>query len=624
MSFRTQATTAFAAWAVSLLIVSSVSAAEADLRVVAAAENQNREAVRALIQQRADVNATQPDGATALAWASHWNDMEMADLLIAAGADVNAANDYGVTPLALAVNNRSVAMVQKLLKAGADPNARLWTGESPLMTAAMHGEMEIAKLLVAAGADVNAVEPRRGQTALMWAIAYDHPDVARLLIENGADVRARTHRYEAEGFTPMVIRGYGGDIQATPTGGSTPLMFAARQGDLETARLLIAKGADPNEATEEDGNTLVAAAAAGYEELALFLLENGADPNASDGNGITPLHYAMRDGLKVLHGMDIEKVQRVCQNGAGGRCVAVENAASISSLEPEVLQALKAGKAVDALQYQQQPGGYDTRRTSEVLEGRNMMTLARALIAKGANVNAEIQRPPERLRLRRKPLLNLKGATPFLLASAAADLVAMRTLVEARAKPLVETVVDQKEFLKEGYGDDNQIQGNGSPFLVAAGLGRENDFGKQEEERALQVLKTLLQLGADVNEATETGWTALHAASFLGANTLIEFLVSQGAELNARNGCGQTPLTLAEGTDARGLLQRVTPHPKTAELLRTLGAVDSSPMKPVGRCVEGRFGLEYAVVKPGAKAPPKEAPKEAPGEAPDEAPQEQQ
>jgi hypothetical protein len=132
-------------------------------------------------------------------------------------------------------------------------------------------------------------------------------------------------------------------------------------------------------------------------------------------------------------------------------------------------------------------------------------------------------------------------------------------------------------------------------------MGRQDDLGREEERRALEAAKVLVDLGADVNGATETGWTPLHAAAFLGADTLIEFLAGKGANVNAKNGCGQTPLSLAEGTDARGLLQRVTPHPKTAQLLRKLGAGAGPATGPVGRCVEGRFGLDYATVKPAEK-----------------------
>jgi ankyrin repeat protein len=578
-----------------LLLVASTVAANPDLRLVEAAKKQDRATVRTLLLEKVDVNEPQGDGATAIAWAAHWDDLEMAELLIDAGANVNAANDYGITPLWLAATNRSLAMVKTLLEAGADANAATLSGESILMTAVSTGNQDVVRALLDHGANVNYQEPERGQSALMWAIAEGHPSVARLLIERGADIRARTHR--REGFSQMVIHGYAGDVEATPEGGYTPLLFAARVGDLATARLLVEKGADVNDSTPQDGNTLVLASAGGFEELALFLLEQGANPNANDANSMTPLHYALRDGVKVLHGIDIVQVKRVCASGAGARCVAVDPDA-----DPAALAALTPFVELQA----PEPQGQYSRR-AEVLDGSNMLTLAKALLAKGADANAQLQRPPDRLRLRRKPLLNLTGATPFLLAAAAEDLGAMRMLVEGRAKADVGTVIDPQEFYKEGYGDDNQIQGNGSPFLVAAGLGRTDDFPKQEELKALEALKTMIGLGADVREASDTGWTAMHAAAFLGADSIIQFLADQGALVNVRNGCGQTPLSLAEGTDARGLLSRVTPHPETATLLRQLGAVDDVSAEPVGRCVEGRFGLDYATVKSEVKKEREEA-----------------
>ena len=196
-----------------------------------AVKNRDRMAVRSLIEQRANVNAAQPDGTTALAWAANRDDLETTDLLIRAGAKVNLANEYGVTPLSLACTNRNAAMVERLLNAGADPTAALWTGETPVMVCARTGNAETVKLLLLHRADPNAKETQQGQTALMRAVAQKHPEVVRALIDGGADVRARSK------------------------GGFMALHFAGQQGEIASARMLLAAGADVNEKTPMNGAT---------------------------------------------------------------------------------------------------------------------------------------------------------------------------------------------------------------------------------------------------------------------------------------------------------------------------------------------------------------------------------
>ena len=267
-------------WMAVLLSVGSLAAA-GDLRLVEAVEERDQEAVHSLLRERADVNAAQADGATALHWAAHWDDPETAELLIRAGADVNAANDYGVTPLWLACTNGNAAIAGKLLEAGANPNAALPTGETVLMMCARAGNAEAVNALLVHGADVNAAETRRGQTALMRAVAQKQPEAAKTLIEHGADVHARSN------------------------GGFTSLLFAAQQGDLESARILLATGANVNEATPDGMCVLLLASASGHEALSIFLLEEGADPNAVDAYGATALHYAVMKGIASMSGVSL-------------------------------------------------------------------------------------------------------------------------------------------------------------------------------------------------------------------------------------------------------------------------------------------------------------------------------
>src|SRR5215471_1982086 len=292
-----------------LLVLTLSSCFAADLRLVEAAQAQDRELVRTLVEQRVDVNTPQGDGATALHWSVYWDDSTSTALLIRAGANVNAANELGVTPLALA---SSGAMAGMLLDAGANPNLVTSTGESPLMAASRAGRAAIVTALLEHGANVNAKENVRGQTALMWAVSQRHPEVVRTLLQHGADVGVHTRS------NPQLV--YTGDVSGAgrnpaewvmrtlDRGGSTALMFAARQGDLESSKLLLAAGANPNETGPDGMTALVLASYSGHGDVAAFLLSKDASPNAADA-GYAALHTA------VLRG-DVELVKTLLKYGA--------------------------------------------------------------------------------------------------------------------------------------------------------------------------------------------------------------------------------------------------------------------------------------------------------------------
>lgn len=293
--------------AVSLLVLAFASASGREpLPLVEAAKRADHAALKALIDAGADVDAAEADGATALHWASYRDDLEGAEWLIRAGADVDAANDLGATPLWAASQNGSLPMVARLLEAGAAPNAALLSGETPLMVAARSGSTEVVERLLAGGADLTA-RGARGQTALMWAVAQQHPDVVALLLEQGADVHARSDVWsQVMGVLP---HGQPENNRSIPHGGNTALMFAARVGDLSSARLLLAAGADVNDADAGGVSAVVVAAHSGYTDLVELLLEHGADANSAEA-GFTALHAAvMRRDEKMArallrHGAD--------------------------------------------------------------------------------------------------------------------------------------------------------------------------------------------------------------------------------------------------------------------------------------------------------------------------------
>lgn len=251
-------------------------AAQADLRLVAAAKQRDIAAVRALLGQKANPDGTDREGMTGLLWAAHWNDLDMAQALLAAGANPNTANRYGVAPLHEAATVRNAAMIRLLLQAGANPNASYGEGETPLMIAARTGNLDAVRLLVEAGADVNAAEAFRGLTPLMFAAVENHADVVRALVAAGADPNARTVRYTFQ----KLVGGAGGIIHDRPEGSLTALILAARQGAIEAGEALLSAGADIDVEEPQYGFTpLQTAIFNGHYRFARMLIERGADVN---------------------------------------------------------------------------------------------------------------------------------------------------------------------------------------------------------------------------------------------------------------------------------------------------------------------------------------------------------
>jgi ankyrin repeat protein len=500
-----------------LLIVAaqiSVSGAGVDTRLINAVRSKDAAAVRALIKQRVDVNAPQGDGATALHWAAHVDDLAIADLLIRAGARAAVSNENGFTPLHLACTNRSAAMVERLLAAGADANAASINGETVLMTCARGGEPRAVKALLVKGARVNVKEKAHNQTALMWAAAQRHPDVTELLIEAGAEINAQSLTYAQTVVGEQTQRFGREELNYTVLrGGSTPLLFAARSGDTASARLLLAAGAKVNDALPDGASALVLAAHSGHGETAALLLEKGANPDAAE-SGYTALHAAvLRSDLKLVQALLARKANPDLRTTKGTplrRDTTDFNlpATLIGStpyllaarfLEPDIMRALAAG-------------GADLTLTMR--DGTTAL-----MLATGASSG--------------------NGATRRGIA------VIDGGVVEPESKVLPAVAA----ALELGADVNASNQAGDTALHAAAAKGLNN------------VVQLLADKGAPLNAKNKRGLTPL--ASLMPSNAAIR-----------RRGAAITAAAIADDDNANEPVAREPNHPTTIALLRKLGATE--------------------------------------------------
>jgi len=516
-------------------------------------------AVQNLIQKKADVNAPQADGATAIQWAAYRDDLKLADLLLAAGANPSTPNRDGATPLQLASTRGSAAMIAKLLKAGADPNERGVHGETPLMYAARSGNVPALQVLLDHRADVNAKESLRGTTPLMWAAEQDHAAAVNFLIQHGADVsavsapdskggtaylaptvaqraeqekffrRARTVSKDAKNGEKALdeaalARAFGRGPN-TKGGGLTALILAARQNCIECAKLLVDAHANVNQTSRYGWTPLLTAVQNRHYKLAAFLLDHGADPNIANDGGWTPLY------------------------------IAVDN------------------RNIEG-------GDYPVRDPD-----MDHLDFIKLLLAHGANVNARVcgvDSTPTQCKgdsTETRTIFVMQwlyedGATPFLRAAQSGDVTLMKLLLQHGADPKIATT----------NGD--------TALMVAAGIGWvEGVTFEWSPQENLEAVKLCLDLGLDPNAVDGDGRTALHGAAHKGRNDVVQLLVDHGAKLDAMDNGSRDTFTGAlhghrwEPIDyARGLVrvgvQSAIAHPQTEALLEKLMKEKGLPVPP--------------------------------------------
>lgn len=445
----------------------AVAAYAAGSPVADAVQNRDAARLQALLRQKAGVNDPQPDGTTALAWAAHWNDLESVTQLLQAGADPNASNRYGASPLSEAAMLGSAPLMEALLKAGANPKTLTTPdGETVLMTAARAGNTEAVRLLLDHGAEVNAIEKYRGQSALMWAAAERHPEIVKLLLAHGADWKIRS----SDRPTKLPKLSAASSISPMSRGGLTAFLFAAREGDVATARIMLDAGVDVNQTDVDGANALVVSLMNKHYSFAKFLLDRGADPNLADVDGRTALYAAV-------------------------------------DIRNEDWSALPSRKENDPLP---------------------SIEIVKALLEHGAKPNVALTKNlPGRSGMDTGDLTLDAGTTPLMRAARSGDAASMRLLLQRGADPK-ELTKDGSNALMfaagVGYRDKN-TRGTESEALEALQVcldqGMDLNQANNKGETALHgaalrgadtIVRYLVEHGAKLDAKTKQGFTPLDVA----------------------------------------------------------------------------------------------------------------
>jgi ankyrin repeat protein len=567
----------------SIFIVSAAGTSE----VADAVMRGDQAAVQKLVDQHADVNVPQADGATALHWAVFRSDKAMVELLLRAGANPKAANRDGSTPLWLASINGDGPIIEALIKAGADANEQLPLGRTPLMVAARTGNVDAIKVLLDHGANANAKESLRGTTALMWAADEGHAPAIQLLVQHGADIKARSDPAE-RGKGPAL--GKSNDPRkavaalgaALAAGISTPQL-----GAVGTTGLIPIV---PEKAGAGRGRGKAGAAGAAADDTddaaATFGFGRGK-PAPKDGGGLTALVYAALsndlDSVKALLAAGAD-VNQVTDYGWSPLLVATQNryyklATFLIDHGADVNLANKGGwtplyLATDNRNIES--GDYPVRKGD-----MDHLDYIKLLLDKGANVNARMKDTTETRTVFTNQWLDESGATAFLRASQSGDIVLMKLLLAHGADPKIDTTLHI------------------TALQVAAGIGWvEGITYEWSPASTLEAVKMLLDLGLDPNVQADTGRTALHGAAHKGRPDVVQVLVDHGAKLNIRD-YGNTdnrgskelavhtwlPVDYADGLVRVGV-QSAIPHPETGLLIRKLMTASGLPAPPMGRTLE--------------------------------------
>jgi len=479
----------------SVLWLSVAMSAQAQSSLADRIQAGDRKAALALIAQGADVNQAQPDGTTPLHWAVYRVDRELVTALLRKGARAQVVNRYGSSPLAEAARVANVELVAMLLEAGADANVGNEDGQTPLMLAARTGNLAVAKQLVEHGADVNAREHFRDQSALMWAAAEGHADMVAFLVSKKADLTVRAKANDWPSQITNEPR-----VQYRPTGGLTPLLYAARAGCLACVKAIVEGGADVDRPNPDGMTPMMMALDNGAPAVARYLLDRGANPHPWDWWGRTPLYIAVtRRG-----GRDARAGERSPES------LAFITALLDADVNPNAQLAFKEPSR----------GGRDNRF------GDDLLTTGATPLLRAAQTHDDAV---VRLLLQHGALVDLpnaSGVTPFMAAAGIGTRTAGGVLGPGPPENVVALSLETMEILRTAGADVNA---------------------------RISDVTSLTARIARTNTLTERqGQTTLFFAAETGRTAVVKYLLEHGAKVDVKDDMGRTPIAMVAAGRGEG------------------------------------------------------------------------
>jgi len=471
-----------------VLFFAATATAQAQSALADRIQAGDRAAALAMIARGVEINQTQPDGTTPLHWAVYRVDRELVAALLKKGARAHVVNKYGASPLAEAVRIANLEMTGMLLEAGADANVANEDGQTALMLAARTGNVAVARLLVQHGADVNKRESYRDQSAVMWAAAQGHTDMVAFLVSQKADLTVQAQ--DNEWMTQISSEPR---VQYRPTGGLTPLLYAARAGCLGCVTSMVQAGADVDRPNPDGMTPMMMALDNGYPAVAHYLLDRGANPHTWDWWGRTPLYIAvtMRGGPDSRPGPrppeSLEFIQALLDAG-------VNPNAQLAFKEPS-----RGGRDNRFRDDLLTIGATPLLRAAQIFDN----DVVRALLEHGALVD----------------LPTASGVTPFMAAAGIGTRTGSGVLGPGVRDDVIARSLETMEILRRAGADVNA--------------------------RIVDITSLTARIARDNTMTGRQGQTALFYAADTGRTPVVKYLLDHGAKADALDDMGRTAIDVA-------------------------------------------------------------------------------